>query len=157
VSIDHSITTVLIGLGIILLAWSRGIHIANLNLLLLGNVPLKTPIDITARPRLFWPSIASLILGASIVATTMATNYARDAYNWYNFSAIRNMPDTVLATCKSERRTMVGEAVLPDDPQLSHFLGKIIGEYKECAREIDYDNTGLFVDKYLAAVTEPRG
>jgi hypothetical protein len=145
----------LIGLGLILLALSRGVHIERLRLLVLGDVPITKPIDIPASPRLFWPSLAALALGVIALSTPQATKLARETYEWYAFTPIINMTEEDLAKCKAGRAN-IGNPSL-GDPRLDHFFALVIGEYKRCARDIDFNNTGPYAEKYLKAVNEKPG
>jgi hypothetical protein len=154
--IEYSIPSALIALGIILLGWSRGLRIESLNLLVLGRLPLNKPIEISARPLLLWPSLAAFALGASIAAAGPIISTVGDTINRYRYTPIENMPAETVDACKKDRTQLVGE-VITGDSGIDHFLYEIINEYKDCAREIDYDNTGPFVEKYLAAVDEPPG
>jgi hypothetical protein len=145
----------LIGLGLVLLALARGVHIQNLNLLVFGSVPIKKPIEIQAVPRLFWPSLAALALGILALATPPATNLARQTYAWYSFTPITNMTAQDVERCKAGRANYGDPFV--GDPNLDHFLALVIGELKRCARDIDHNNTGPYAEKYLAAVNEQPG
>ncbi len=149
------LSAAVIAIGCVLLALSRGVHIQNLKLFVLGNVPLAKAIDIPAFPRLFWPSLAVLVIGAGLFAVPYATNLARQTFQWYAFTPITNMTQDDLAKCKKGRTNFgypyVGNA------NLDHFLALVIDEYKRCARDIDFNNTGPYAEKYLSAVGEKPG
>lgn len=145
----------LIGLGLVMLALSRGVHIENLKLLVFGNVPIKKPIDIPAVPRLFWPSLSALALGVIAISAPQAAKLTRQTYEWWAFTPIVNMTEEDLDRCKAGRTNFGNPFV--GNPNLDHFLALIIEEYKRCARDIDYNNTGPYAEKYLSAVHEKAG
>jgi hypothetical protein len=149
------LSAALIGCGLVLLALSRGVHIQSLNLVVFGSVPIKKPLELAALPRLFWPSLLVLVLGVVALVGPPAANFARQTYERYTFTPIVNMTEKDVERCKKGRENFGDPFV--GDPNLDHFLALIIGELKRCARDIDYNNTGPYAEKYLAAVGERAG